>query len=288
VFQEARAMIHPRTEQAPADVSRHYDDLSAFYLDLWGEHVHHGLWETGKESPEEAVLALVRHLADRLQLTSGERLCDIGCGYGATARLLAGERGVEVTGLTLSRAQWEHACARPQPDPAPAYRHADWLDNDLPDAAFDAAVSIESSEHMADKPRFFSEAFRVLRPGGRMGVYAWLARDDAGPRETRRLLEPICREGRLPSMGDEGDYRRLFAGAGFVDVDFEDLSRRVRKTWTLCVRRVLRRFLTDAEARRFFFSGPADRQFAATVFRILLAYRTGAMRYGLFTARRPG
>ena len=56
-----------------------------------------------------------------------------------------------------------------------AFHLRDWLDNGLPDAAFDHAYAIESSEHMTDKPRFFAEAHRVLKPGGRLVVCAWLA-----------------------------------------------------------------------------------------------------------------
>ena len=91
----------------------------------------------------------------------------------------------------------------------------DWLDNGLPDAAFDRAYAIESSEHMVDKARFFAEAQRVLKPGGRFVVCAWLEGEDATPWQVRHLLEPICREGRLPSMGSRADYEALAAAAGF-------------------------------------------------------------------------
>src|SRR5690348_14098488 len=90
---------------APDDVAAHYDDLDRFYRTVWGEHVHHGLWHKGDESPEEAAAALTRHVGDRLALRRGVRVCDIGCGYGASARLLESRHGVRVTGFTVSAAQ---------------------------------------------------------------------------------------------------------------------------------------------------------------------------------------
>ena len=104
---------------------------------------------------------------------------------------------------------------------------------------------------MADKRRFFAEAYRTLRPGGRLAVCAWLARDRPRPWEARWLLEPICREGRLPSIGDEGDYRRLAAAAGFTVAECEDLSSRVRRTWYVCAGRLAGKLISKPRYLRF-------------------------------------
>src|SRR5258708_5853774 len=121
---------------------------------------------------------------------------DIGCGYGATARLLAAELGAEVTGITISQAQHGIACARNAGTTNPTFLFGDWLTNTLPAASFDAAIAVESSEHM-DKGAFFAQAQRVLRPGGRLVVTAWLACETPTPNQERWLIEPICREGRM-------------------------------------------------------------------------------------------
>src|SRR5690349_625477 len=142
-------MIQPDTPQTAASVADHYDELDPIYRALWGEHVHHGYWESGRESPAEAVVALSDLVGERLDFRAGDRLVDIGCGYGATARHFA-RQGADVTGFTLSSAQAEAA-----PFAANVRLHCrDWLANGLPDAAFDGAYAIESSEHMIDKPRF--------------------------------------------------------------------------------------------------------------------------------------
>src|SRR4051812_20752821 len=196
-------MIFPRDPQTAADVGGHYDELDETYRSIWGEHVHHGYWRTGRETPEEATEALVELVAERLEPGPGLALVDIGCGYGATAARLAAQDEVDVTGFPLSEAQWRIAAARPG---ALTFYRRDWLDNGLADGAFDRAYAIESSEHMVDKARFFSEAWRVLKPGGRLVVCAWLSRTEAHRMEIRHLLEPICREGRVASMGARGGF----------------------------------------------------------------------------------
>jgi tocopherol O-methyltransferase len=281
-------MITPHEPQDAARVAEHYDQLHRLYLELWGEHLHHGLWSNGHETPAQAVLQLVTAVAQEGLIGAGTRVCDVGCGYGATARLLAREYGAQVTGISLSQAQVEHA-RRVDPDAAnPRYLRGDWLGNDFREGAFEAVLAIESSEHMVDKPRCFAEAARVLAPGGRLVVCAWLARQTPTGAEVRWLLEPICREGRLPSMGSEQDYRELIAGAGLELVRFQDVSARVKKTWPICAYRVARGMATRRDYRALLMDRRvASRVFALTVFRIWAAYELGSMRYGIFTARKP-
>ncbi|MCQ6270105.1 class I SAM-dependent methyltransferase [Pseudarthrobacter sp. R1] len=273
-------MIVPNISQDAVAVAGHYDELDPVYRRVWGDHVHHGLWARGREAPAEAVEALVDKVGDRLRLMPGEACVDIGCGYGSTARQLAVTRGVRVTGFTISAEQADYAAAPPVP--GVDIRLRDWLVNGMPDASVDAAWAIESSEHMVDKPRFFDEAHRVLLPGGRFVVCAWLAGTDARGWKVRHLLEPICREGRLPSMGTREEYEAMAMAAGFTVEGYEDVSRRVARTWTVCARRLVKALLVDRETRRLAL-GARNRIFILSIPRLILAYRTGAMRYGIFT-----
>jgi tocopherol O-methyltransferase len=281
-------MIGSNAPATLAQVADHYDDLDPFYRALWGEHVHHGYWETGGESPDAAVLALIDRLASRLSIGTRTSVCDIGCGYGATALHLASRYGASVTGVTLSKVQATRAEGMCAATPAIHIRCEDWLSNALPSERFDVAIAIESSEHMADKARFFSEAFRVLRPGGRLGVCAWLAADAPSRMQRRHLLEPICREGRMPSLGAEVDYVAAAEIAGFRDVRVEDVTSRVRRTWWICTRRLVHAVATDRRVRAYLRDPSArHREFALTFPRLIAAYATGAMRYGVLTAVRP-
>jgi tocopherol O-methyltransferase len=276
-------MIFPNEPQTARDVSGHYDELDAAYRDIWGEHVHHGYWVSGRESPGEAAEALVHLVADRLDLRPGQQAVDIGCGYGATAGWLAEHREARVTGFTISKAQAAIARARAERVPRLAILWRDWLDNGLDDAGFDRAYAIESSEHMVDKPRFFEEAARVLRPGGRLVVCAWLATEQPTPREISGLLEPICREGRLPSMGSRSEYEAMAAAASFSLLRYDDISANVRRTWAICMRRTIGRFFTDRALRRLIVSQTTrNRSFLLSLPRLWWALGNGAMRYGVF------
>jgi tocopherol O-methyltransferase len=280
-------MIEPRRRIDVDAVVDHYQELDHFYREQWGEHIHHGLWRTGRENPAQAVEQLIDLVADQAGIRRGDRVCDIGSGYGASARYLAKTRWAKVTALTIVPAQHAYATAT-RKDENPDYLLRDWLDNGLADQCFDAAYAIESTEHMADKARAFREMFRVLRPGGRLVICAWIAAEAAVPWQRRHLLEPICREGRLPGMGTAGDYGDLLAGAGLVVDHVVDLTSSVQGTWGICLRRALRRLGRDAQARAFLLSAASrNRVFLLTMARIWLAYQSGAMKYLMFRAQRP-
>ena len=282
-------MISARTEIGREAVAAHYDDLDHFYRDVWGEHVHHGLWIRGDESREEAVLNLVDLVAREagsghdMEKRASPTVCDIGCGYGATARVFA-SRGAAVTAITVSPAQHQVAQRLNGGATNPRLILGDWLQNDLPADAFDAAIAIESSEHMPDKPAFFAQAHRVLRIKGRLVICAWLAAEEPSGRAKRWLLEPICREGRMPHLGSATEYHSLGQAAGFKLQEFRDLTQSVARTWLAIVRRLLVKFATDPRYLRFLFAPHANnRIFALTILRIWIGYRVGAMRYGIFT-----
>lgn len=282
-------MITPDRHVSRRDVARHYDELDAFYRELWGDHVHHGLWRTGRETPEQAIHQLVDRVVQAADIGSGNAVCDVGCGYGATARWLATERQAHVTALTVSTHQHSYAEAQAvENGPPPAYLLQDWLRNTLPDATFDAVLFIESLAHMSDKPRALAEAYRVLRPGGRFAACAWLAAPDAPAWARRFLLEPICREGQLPGLPTAQEYRQWIVAAGFDESRFDDLSARVQRTWRVVIGRVVHALLFRPAYRRYLFDRTRrNRRFVLTPLRLWLGFRTGAFRYGLFTARKP-
>jgi tocopherol O-methyltransferase len=135
-----------------------------------------------------------------------------------------------------------------------------------------------------DKVGFFAQAHRVLRPGGRLVVTAWLSRETPTPNQERWLIEPICREGRMPHLGTESDYRRWATEAGFALERFQDVTREIERTWPSIVRIFLGKLLTNPAYIRFILDPKSKNAiFGLTILRLCIAFRTGAMRYGVFT-----
>src|SRR6185503_9850643 len=104
-------MILPRAAVDHRAIAAHYDDLDDLYRGIWGTSVHHGYWISGKESSDEAVANLTHFVARQASLKPGDRVCDLGCGYGAAALVWRRDYGARVTGITISEKQYRYAKA---------------------------------------------------------------------------------------------------------------------------------------------------------------------------------
>jgi len=267
------------------DVASHYDDLDQFYREIWGEHVHHGVWRTGHESDLEAAENLVAMVAKLGRTGPETEVCDVGCGYGATAKILAQRHGANVTAMTISEVQIAYAKANNLVPGKTTYLLRDWYQNQLPDSRFDVVQSVESMEHMPDLPGFFREAWRVMKPGGRLVVCAWMSCENPGPLSRRFLLDPIVREAALAGVRPASEFQATTEAAGFTHFQMVDITQQVKNTWPLCAVRTLKGVLTKPHYRKFLFSSKnPNRIFALTLFRIWAAYELGVMRYGVYSA----
>jgi tocopherol O-methyltransferase len=275
-------MIVSEQPVSDAAIADHYDELDPFYRDIWGQHVHHGLWLNGNETSEEAVRKLVELVAQKADLRRDERVIDIGCGYGASARLLAENYGAAVTAITMSAVQYAFAQST-APSPGLTYILGNWYSLEFPSDSFDLAIAIESGEHMPDKVEFARRAHRVLRPGGRFVLCAWLSADRVSKWQTDFLMKPICNGGRIPNIATGQEYIDAITEAGFQSAGSQDLTGRVKRTWSIAIRRFVERIFHDRRYRSLLFDRSIkNRIFALTVVQIWLAYQVGALRYRIF------
>ena len=94
----------------------------------------------------------------------------------------------------------------------------------------------------------------------------------------------------MARLGTFGEYRRLFEENGFAVEQEEDVSQAVKRTWPVCAGRFAGRLVRQPRYLRFLFNRHRrNRIFALTIFRLWLAFETGALRYGIITGiKQPG
>ena len=168
--------------------AQHYEVPAAFFERVLGPHLKYssGYWPAGVATLADAERAMLELTAQRAGLADGQRVLDLGCGWGSlslwAARRFPASRFVAISN---SHAQRAFIAAR-----APAnleVRTADVRSLALPPESFDRVVSIEMFEHMRNYAALLANIATWLAPGGALFVHVFAHRryaypyDDAGP-----------------------------------------------------------------------------------------------------------
>ncbi|WP_019931787.1 class I SAM-dependent methyltransferase [Nocardia sp. BMG111209] len=160
---------HSKTRDAEA-IHHHYDVSNTFYEYVLGPSMTYtcAVYQDENQTLEQAQENKYRLVFEKLNLKPGDRLLDIGCGWGGMVRYAA-KRGVQVIGATLSREQAEWAQARIAEEglqDLAEVRHSDY--RDVRESGFDALSSIGLTEHIGvqNYPSYFGFIQSKLREGG--------------------------------------------------------------------------------------------------------------------------
>lgn len=155
--------------QALKNISYHYDLGNDFY-GLWLDETmtySSALFETGQESMEKAQIAKYASMVDQMGVKEGDHVLEIGCGWGGFAEYAAKERGLKVTGLTISKEQLAYAKERIKNkglDHLVDFKLQDYRDEQ---GVYDGIASIEMFEAVGEKywPVYFETVKKCLKPG---------------------------------------------------------------------------------------------------------------------------
>jgi cyclopropane-fatty-acyl-phospholipid synthase len=240
-------------------IQHHYDLSNDFYR-LWLDSrmlYSCAYFDQSGNELESAQTAKLHHIARKLRLQPGMRLLDIGCGWGGLAIYAAQERGVRVTGVTLSQQQASLASAwvgNARLAGQVALELKDYRDVDESES-FDAIVSVGMAEHVGAENlgAYFRKAFGLLKPGGVFLNHAIgdgvRARATRGGSFIRDYVFPDTDLPRLPAV---------LAGAETAGFEIRDVEN-LREHYTLTLRHWVRRLEGAQEAALRFVAAPTYR-----------------------------
>jgi len=259
------------------------DDADRFYHRVWGgEDIHVGLYESDTEAIFDASRRTVAHMADLVgEVSPGQRILDMGSGYGGAARYLAGNFGARVVALNLSEVENARAHAMN------AAQNLDHLIDSVsgsfeevpyPDEYFDVVWSQDAFLHSGDRRCAIRDAARVLKPGG-LFIFTDPMQTDTCP---DGVLQPILDRLHLQTLGSPAFYREQCRDAGLQELGFEEHSEQLRRHYG--------RVLQETELREPELEGEISPEYIQRMKRGLRHWVDGSLRgylcWGIFRFRK--
>jgi cyclopropane fatty-acyl-phospholipid synthase-like methyltransferase len=272
----------------------YYDQTRFDYRAVWhnSENLafHFGYYDAGVREHADALTNANSVLSGIARVQAGDRVLDAGCGVGGSSLWLARYRDVDVVGITPVAHQVAKArefARRRRLQHRTRFEQADYTRSPFPDASFDVVWAHESLCHAVDKRAFYQEAFRVLRPSGRLVVAEYV--------RTKRNLDPASAAlmaewlagWSMPDLDTSEEHVAAAKSVGFADVRLVDHTWATRPSLRRLYKLSLIAWPINQVLHGVGFRSKAQHSNVAASRRQYELLERGAWFYGILSAVKP-
>lgn len=271
----------------------YYTATENAYKDSWDLNnslaIHYGYWDERINSFSQSLLRMNEVMMEAASIRAADKVLDAGCGVGGSSIFLVMNAGCNVMGISLSEKQISQAKNNAQKNSVNDkidFLQMDYCHTDFPDASFDVVWGCESICYADTKEQFIKEAWRLLKPGGRLVVA------DGFVSNFENNQNPIIRQWldgwQVNYLETPERFKGFMQSAGFEAIRYRDItkytthsSRRLYKFYFLANLYLLWKTLTFSNRA----TDMQKKNIAACKFQYH-AMKKGLWQYGLIIGRK--
>ena len=221
----------PFDESRFSELIEYYEHTRFDYHIAWTGRedlaVHFGFYDQNADKHADALQNTNRVLAELAEVQPGERVLDAGCGKGGSSLWLARHRQAEAVGISPVPSQIAEARQHARVaglEGKVSFLQADYCHTPFEDERFDVVWACESLCHAPDKAAFYREAYRLLRPGGRLVIAEYTRNRRPLPEKGEALLLSWLNRWAIPDINTAEEHRTQAEQAGFQEVQIRDYT----------------------------------------------------------------
>ncbi|MFZ1677353.1 MAG: methyltransferase domain-containing protein [Saprospiraceae bacterium] len=277
-----------------SEIIDYYDHCQVDYSLVWQLDevmcMHYGYWNIDTPHHRAALQMMNKQVAAAAEIRPGQLVLDAGCGVGGSSIYLA-SIGCKVQGITLSEKQVKTCrenAAKFKLENTINFSQQNYLSTSFDDNTFDVVWAIESVCYAWDKYDFTKEAFRVLKPGGKLVVADFHSQPVIEGSADDQLMKKWTEAWAIKSYATLDQFHDALKKAGFQSISGRDITEHVKPS-------IRRLFLS-------FFPGVVTSTMAAWIgarnkiqtkntwssYYQFQAHRKDLWRYIIFSAQKPG
>lgn len=272
----------------------YYRDTENSYKDSWDLDnsfaIHYGYWDQKVKSFRESLLRMNEVMIETAAIKSTDYVLDAGCGIGGSSIFMAKKLGCKVTGISLSKQQVDKAnilAKREGVGSKVRFEIMNYSSTSFSDNSFDVVWGCESICYAESKNDFICEAYRLLKPGGRIVIA------DGFVSDFDNNQHPVIRKWldgwQVNFLETPERFEQFMMDVGFVDICYRDIS----KETTHSSRRLLKYYYLGSLYlvwKKINFSKPATEIQKKNILACKYQYvgmKRSLWQYGLFAGKKP-